>query len=110
MNYEAEIAALKARIDADENRTMLAKIRAKKGLSMEKAALTMGITSRTLARYENAVTDIPMSIAEKMALLYEVPFEDVRQAVIKTKEETKKNPQPEYGNFFVTKPRNKNNE
>ena len=69
----------------DKDRTMLAKIRAKSGLSMEKAAILMGITSRTLARYENGVNDVPMGIAEKMTSLYNVPFEDIRQAVISTK-------------------------
>ena len=70
----------------DEDRTMLARIRAKSGLSMEKAAISMDITSRTLARYENGINDVPMGIAEKMSSLYGVPFEEIRQAVIQAKE------------------------
>ena len=72
----------------DEDRTMLARIRAKSGLSMEKAAISMDITSRTLARYENGINDVPMGIAEKMSSLYGVPFEEIRQAVIQAKELT----------------------
>lgn len=74
----------------DDDRTMLAKIRAQSGFSMEKAAALMGITSRTLARYENGVNDVPMGIAEQMTTIYKVPFENVRQAVIATKTTTQK--------------------
>ena len=69
----------------DEDRTMLAKIRSKADLSMERAAILMDITGRTLARYENGVTDVPMGIAEQMARLYKVSFEDIRQAILATK-------------------------
>ena len=74
----------------DDDRTMLAKIRAQSGFSMEKAAALMVITSRTLARYENGVNDVPMGIAEQMTTIYKVPFENVRQAVIATKATTQK--------------------
>ena len=69
----------------DEDRTMLAKIRSQANLSMEKAAILMEVTGRTLARYENGVTDVPMGIAEQMAKLYKVSFEDIRQAILATK-------------------------
>ena len=64
------------------------RIRSQSGLSMEKAAILMDITSRTLARYENGVNDVPMRIAEQMSKLYKVPFEEVRQAVMETQNET----------------------
>ena len=69
----------------DEDRSALALIRHNAGYTIETAAVAMTITSRTLARYENGVTDIPMSIAEKMSKIYKVPFEDIRQAVLKIK-------------------------
>ncbi len=69
----------------DEDRSALALIRHNAGYTIETAAVAMAITSRTLARYENGVTDIPMSIAEKMSETYKVAFEDIRQAVLKTR-------------------------
>ena len=70
----------------EEDRTPLAQLRARAGYSMEKAAVLMGITGRTLARYENAVNDIPLGTAENMAVLYHVPFNEFRQAAKETKE------------------------
>ena len=67
----------------DENRTPLARVRANSGLTMEKAAVAIDITSRTLARYENGA-DMPMSVAEKLSRLYRVPFETIRQAFLET--------------------------
>ena len=68
----------------DTDRTPLAKVRANSGYSMEKAAVAVGITSRTLARYESGISDITMKIAEKLSVLYKVPFEKIRQAVKET--------------------------
>jgi hypothetical protein len=45
----------------------------------------MNIGVATLGRYESGITDVPMGIAEKMAILYNVSFEDIRQAVGKTR-------------------------
>ena len=70
----------------DEDRTALSALRARAGLSMETAAGRLGITIRTLARYENAENDIPVGIMEQMSSLYEASFEDVRQAIRATKE------------------------
>ena len=65
----------------DEDRTPLALVRADAGFSMEKAAVEVGIASRTLARYEYGISDITMRIAEKLAEIYNVPFEKIRKAV-----------------------------
>ena len=62
----------------------LAAIRFEAGYTMEKAAVAAGMTSRTLGRYENGITDIPMRMAERLAELYRVPFEKIRQAVNET--------------------------
>ena len=67
----------------DKNRTPLARVRANSGLTIEKAAVAIDITSRTLARYENGA-DMPMSVAEKLSRLYRVPFETIRQAFLET--------------------------
>lgn len=64
-----------------EDRTPLAKIRSNTGLNLEKAAVAIGISSKSLARYEHGIHDIPMRIAEKLAMLYRVPFDIIRQAV-----------------------------
>ena len=70
----------------DEDRSALALIRYNAGYTIETAAVAMGMTSRTLARYENGVNDIPMSIAEKMATTYKVPFDAIREAVSKVRD------------------------
>ena len=89
----------------DKDRTPLAQLRARAGFSMEKAAILIGVTSRTLARYENGINDIPLGIAENIAKLYNAPFDELRKAArdtkdmvegkllgrIKTKEEMKSN-------------------
>ena len=68
----------------DEDRTPLAMVRTSAGFSMEKAAVKVGIASRTLARYEYGISDITMKIAEKIAEIYNVPFEKIREAVKET--------------------------
>ena len=40
----------------------------------------------TLYRYENGITDIPLGIAEDMASLYNVPFNELRNAAKATKQ------------------------
>ena len=40
-------------------------------------------------RYERGVAEIPLSIAEKMAILYRVPFDEIRQAVRNTPKKEK---------------------
>lgn len=68
----------------EENRTPLGKVRANAGFSIEKAAVTINISSHSLLRYENGITDLPLRIAEKLCNLYKVPFETIRQAIKET--------------------------
>ena len=56
------------------------------GLSRNKAAVMLDIGLTTLTRYENGDNDVPFGVGEKMAVLYKVPFEDVRFAIRDTKE------------------------
>lgn len=69
----------------DNDRTPLAMLRAKAGYTQAEASVLMHIGMISLARYENGVNDITFTIGEKMAELYKVSFEDIRQAVIETK-------------------------
>ena len=69
----------------DSERTPLALLRAKAALSRNEAAVKMEVGLTTLARYENGINDVPMGVAEQMATLYDVPFEEIRAAVLETK-------------------------
>ena len=73
----------------DEERKPLALLRARAGFSGEKAAALLGVVMMTLYRYERGVAEIPLSIAEKMAILYRVPFDEIRQAVKNTPKKEK---------------------
>ena len=69
----------------NKNREPLAILRANAGFSAERAAQFLNIVMMTLYRYENGINDIPLTIAEKMAKLYKVPFDDIREAARNTK-------------------------
>ena len=75
-----------------EDRTPLALLRAKAGYTREQAAVIMQITSRTLANYEKGTPNISLELCEKMAELYSVSFEDIRQAVSNTKKLANESP------------------
>ena len=47
----------------------------------------------TLYRYESGKTDIPLGVAENMASLYSVPFDDIRRAAKETKGMKGRNPE-----------------
>lgn len=70
----------------DEDRSPLAKLRVKAGYTQAEASVKMNLGMISLARYENGVNDMTFGIGEQMAKLYHVSFEDIRQAVIATKE------------------------
>ena len=62
------------------DQTELAQLRVKAGLSRDKAAVELGIAPNTLLRYEHGINDIGIETAERMALLYDVSFDDIRNA------------------------------
>ncbi len=70
-----------------EDKNPLGQIRTEAGYSREKAAATLDISLSTMIRYETGVTDIPIGIAEAMAMMYKVPFETLRNTIRKMKEE-----------------------
>ena len=70
----------------NDDRKPLGKIRATAGYSRNEAAVKLHVGVTTLERYENGQNDVPFGVGERMAALYQVPFEDIRQAVQKTKE------------------------
>lgn len=70
----------------DEDRSPLAMLRVKAGYTQAEASVLMHLGMISLARYENGINDVTFGIGEQMANLYKVSFEDIRQAVIATKE------------------------
>lgn len=70
----------------NNDRTALGVIRANAGYSREKAAAIMDMSISSLIRYEDGTNDIPIGIVEEMAVIYHVPFDDLREAIKKTKE------------------------
>lgn len=70
----------------EADRTPLGRLRAKAGFTREDAASIFNIVMMTLYRYESGKNDIPLGIAENMASLYNVPFDDIREAAKQTKE------------------------
>ena len=70
----------------DEDRSPLAMLRVKAGYTQAEASVLMHLGMISLARYENGINDVTFGIGEQMAKLYKVSFEDIRQAVIATKE------------------------
>ena len=70
-----------------EDKNPLGRIRTEAGFSREKAAATLDISLSTMIRYETGVTDIPIGVAEAMAMIYKVPFETLRNTIRKMKEE-----------------------
>ena len=70
-----------------EDITPLSQLRVNAGFSREKAAHILNIVMMTLYRYEHGINDIPLGIAENMASLYKVPFNDIREAAKATKEQ-----------------------
>ena len=63
----------------------LAVLRAEAGLSRSEAAVALNIGVTTLQRYEMAENDVPLGVAERMAVVYHRPFEDVRRAANETR-------------------------
>ena len=69
-----------------EEQTELAQLRKKAGLSRDKAAIMLGVAPNTLLRYEHGKNDIGLEIAEKMEALYNVSFDDIREAARKVRQ------------------------
>ncbi len=68
------------------DRSPLGNLRANAGFSRESIAATLNLSLSTVVRYETGITDIPIGVAEDMASLYRVPFDELRQAIRATKE------------------------
>jgi transcriptional regulator with XRE-family HTH domain len=71
----------------DTEKTPLALLRTQAGLSRNEAAVKLSIGFATLGRYETGIGDISVSLAEKMANLYNVPFDNIRAAIADTAKE-----------------------
>ena len=68
------------------NRSPLANIRAEAGYSRETAASALKLSLSTMVRYETGSSDIPIGIAEDMAVLFHISFDKLRDAIKETKE------------------------
>ena len=68
------------------DRSPLGNLRAGAGYSRETVASRLNLSLSTIVRYETGITDIPIGIAEDMALLYKIPFDTLREAIKATKE------------------------
>ncbi|GEM_PF-3407785 len=68
------------------DRSPLGNIRVNAGYTREAIASALNLSLSTVVRYETGVTDIPMGIAEDLATLYSVPFDELREAIKATKE------------------------
>ena len=82
----------------DDDRTPLAAIRANSGLTRNQAAVLLDVALNTLGRYESGY-DIPLDVAEDMATLYNVPFDEIRNACATIRRPSKRNPCFEHLNF-----------
>ena len=68
------------------DRSPLGNLRIEAGYSRESIASMLNLSLSTMVRYETGITDIPIGIAEDMAILYKVPFDSLREAIRATKE------------------------
>lgn len=69
------------------DRSPLGNLRAEAGYSRETVASTLNLSLSTMVRYETGSSDIPIGIAEDLAVLYKVPFDSLREAIKETKME-----------------------
>ena len=81
------------------DRTPLGVIRANAGLTRTQAAVLLDVALNTLGRYETGQGEIPLDIAEDMATLYKVPFDDIRKACATIRKQNKRSPQLEQLNL-----------
>ena len=82
----------------NDDRTPLAAIRANSGLTRTQAAVLLDVALNTLGRYESGY-EIPLDVAEDMATLYNVSFDDIRSACATIRRPSKRNPHFEHMNF-----------
>ena len=67
-------------------RTPLGVLRFNAGFTREALASTLGLSLSSVVRYENGASDIPIGVAEAMAVVLNVPFDTLRDAIKQTKE------------------------
>ena len=74
------------------DRTPLAIIRADAGLTRTQASVLLDVALNTLGRYETGEGEVPLDIAEDMATLYKVPFDNIRNACASVRKPKKRSP------------------
>lgn len=77
----------------NDDRTPLAVIRANAGLTRTQAAVLLDVALNTLGRYETGQGEVPLDVAEDMSTLYNVSFDDIRNACAAVRKPSKRTPQ-----------------
>lgn len=77
----------------NSDRTPLAKLRADAGFTRNQASVLLDVALNTLGRYETGQSELPLDIAEDMTLLYNVPFDAIRNACASVRRIGRRNPQ-----------------
>ena len=69
-----------------DNMSPLGQMRVNAGYSREALAAVLNISLSTVLRYETGVTDIPLGVAEDLSTIFNVAFDEIRDAAKATKE------------------------
>ena len=77
----------------NSDRTPLAILRANAGLSRTQASVLLDVALNTLGRYETGQSELPLDVAEDMAILYKIPFDEIRTACASIRRQNKRFPQ-----------------
>jgi len=77
---------------SNADRTPLGALRSDAGLTRPQAAVALGVAPDTLRRYELGQAELPLGIAEDLAKLYKVPFDDIRVACAAVRRPRKNRP------------------
>ena len=77
----------------NKERTPLGVIRANAGFTRTQASVYLDVALNTLGRYETGENEMPLDVAEDMAILYKVPFDAIREACAAIRRPSKRIPQ-----------------
>ena len=78
---------------SDADRTPLAILRSRAGLSRNQASVLLDVALNTLGRYETGQSELPLDVAEDMSTLYKVHFDEIRKACSSVRKKDKRHPQ-----------------
>ncbi len=67
-------------INFDNNKTSPTAMRERAGVTFKQACEILDLYPAVLTKYENGIFSLPLEVAEDMAVLYDVPFDKIREA------------------------------